>query len=119
MMPVCPSFPNSLPPGPRRLFLHPALRRHHVSHASTFTTCWTRAMSENVDDCMMEFTPDVATYVALATSDGASAAPLPAAFSAPSAPSVTAHPHARLPSPWPHPHHPPSLISPSNKCPLS
>jgi hypothetical protein len=51
-------------------------------------------MSENVDDCMLDFTPDVAAYVALETWDGAPAAPLPAVFSAPSAPSLTLQPHA-------------------------
>jgi uncharacterized protein YerC len=39
-------------------------------------------MSENIADCMLDFTPDVAVYAALEASTGASVALLPAVFSA-------------------------------------
>jgi hypothetical protein len=51
-------------------------------------------MSENMADCMLDFTPDVAAYVSLEASGGAPAAPPPAVFTAPSAPSPADQPHA-------------------------
>jgi hypothetical protein len=51
-------------------------------------------MTENIADCMLDFVPDVAAYVALEASDGAPAAPPPAVFPAPFAPSPVAQIHA-------------------------
>jgi len=51
-------------------------------------------MSENMADCMLDFTPDVAAYVALEALGGAPAAPPPAVFPAPSAPSPADLPQA-------------------------
>ena len=59
-------------------------------------------MSENIADCMLDFTPDVAAYVALEAFGGAPAASPPAVFSTPahSAQSPAEQPHA---SAVPHP----------------
>ena len=51
-------------------------------------------MSENIADCMLDFTPDVAAYVTLEALCGAPAAPPPVVFTAPSATSPADQPHA-------------------------
>jgi hypothetical protein len=51
-------------------------------------------MTENMADCMLDFAPDVAAYVALEASVGAPSHAPPAVFPAPFAPSSAAQPYA-------------------------